>query len=358
MQPSIDELWPPETVQGTRKWLRNLMRGIDQDPEIANEFAKATLRSQGGTRMQKAFEILFHLLHGARIRHEEKLMLTAETLSLFLGLNAWAISCFRNNQTPSLAFSVMIANWFISPVLTRIVEENSGLLHLASNVPAKGLTECFPTAHQAALNVVCHVNDCLRRAAEATNIRTELLAKSPSQIMRALRRGEYPPFATRYLDRLVNSFGDSISEIDVSMLRAAIVLECDKAIEKLRGSNAVPQPSNPDRPTDGTAPNDPLDSIIYVGEDSFRINQRTESLTPIEADVLKAFLLVNALSLKALAERSQVSSPNKILTRLKSKYGGIFGPAIQMAESAGNGGYKVKIIDRSSPPTNRPQVAQ
>jgi hypothetical protein len=84
--------------------------------------------------------------------------------------------------------------------------------------------------------------------------------------------------------------------------------------------------------------------IIAHGSGCYSIAGSTPKRVDENEDyVLQTFLAVPALNLTDLEKQSGVSRPNDVLKRLRTKYGGIFAPAIHLPSGKGQGGYHVSI---------------
>ena len=93
-----------------------------------------------------------------------------------------------------------------------------------------------------------------------------------------------------------------------------------------------------------------LETIWYLGKQSYMVGGRTFSVTGWEHAVLQAFLQdgTGAMTLKDLAEHSKIDDKEvrKILKGLreKKKYGGAFAAAISLPGGKGRGGYRARVL--------------
>ena len=94
----------------------------------------------------------------------------------------------------------------------------------------------------------------------------------------------------------------------------------------------------------GPAPIGADRAILCHGPATYSVAGRAPlTVTALEDQVLRAFLAAPALDSLALKQRSGVTRPADVLTRLRRKYGGIFAPAIVTPGRRRGGLYQVTI---------------
>jgi hypothetical protein len=90
-------------------------------------------------------------------------------------------------------------------------------------------------------------------------------------------------------------------------------------------------------------------TIVFLGNGMYRIADNPPlQLTANESNVLEAFLKHAAMDLSRMQEESGVPRCRDVLRKLRTKYKGVFAPAITMPGAKGQGGYRVRIVSRES----------
>jgi hypothetical protein len=87
--------------------------------------------------------------------------------------------------------------------------------------------------------------------------------------------------------------------------------------------------------------------VLSLGARQYRIGKcRPLAVTPTEDAVLQAFLDSPAMNDPTLKAKTKQDEPGKVLRRLRTKYDGIFAPAIDTPGGNGKGGYHVRITSK------------
>jgi hypothetical protein len=96
------------------------------------------------------------------------------------------------------------------------------------------------------------------------------------------------------------------------------------------------------QPSEARAPASPAGTILSFGDKKYGNGVVVQVVTDSEDAVLTAFLDHQAMDLPDLTKRAGEGAL-KVLSRLRSKYGGIFASAISRPGARSRGGYRVSI---------------
>jgi hypothetical protein len=89
--------------------------------------------------------------------------------------------------------------------------------------------------------------------------------------------------------------------------------------------------------------------LVSLGAGQYTIGKhRPIAVTPTEDAVLQAFLDTPTMTDPTLKAKTKQADPGKVLRRLRTKYDGIFAPAITTPGGKSQGGYHVQITSKQA----------
>jgi hypothetical protein len=122
-------------------------------------------------------------------------------------------------------------------------------------------------------------------------------------------------------------------------------LEADGTLNRLKDLLTADSASIRKRP--GTRPRQQRNVIVSRGTRQYTIGNRDPiAVTPNEDAVLQAFLDMPAMTDPTLKAKAKHDDPGRVLRRLRTRYDGIFAPAITTPGRKSNGGYHVRIASK------------